>query len=97
MKRRINSEMLHHNFTLCVSTGVYVGRILSSTYIYILLTLDSMYVCIHWLLVYIRTYVCKHKPEVGVFILDDVTVVDTVTTGGDVIDITTGQVTGLMM
>ena len=50
-----------------------------------------MCVCMQWLLVYI----CKHKPEVGVFILDDVTIVDTVATGGDVIDITTGQVTGL--
>ena len=39
--------------------------------------------------------ICKHKPEVGVFILDDVTVVDTVATGGDAVEITTGQVTGL--
>ena len=37
----------------------------------------------------------KHKPEVGVFILDDVTVVDTVATGGDTVEITTGQVTGI--
>ena len=29
------------------------------------------------------------------FILDDVTVVDTVATGGDAVEITTGQVTGL--
>ena len=39
--------------------------------------------------------ICKHIPEVGVFILDDVTVVDTVATGGDAVEITTGQITGL--
>ena len=31
---------LRHNFMLRVSTGVYESRILSSLYIYILLTLD---------------------------------------------------------
>ena len=34
--------MLHHNFTLRVSTGVYGSRILSSIYIYIL-TLGTVY------------------------------------------------------
>lgn len=51
-----------------------------------------MYVYMHRLAISVHT--CKHEPEVGVFIIDDVTIVDVVATGGAV-EIATGQVIGL--
>ena len=59
-EKQRNPEMLHHNFTQRISTGVYRSRILSS--IYILLTLDVTHLEKNHILI-IRFSVIKNMLE----------------------------------